>query len=135
MFKGRSYFSLAAHTVATVTAIVMAVSLVITGNQLMQFGYDNVEAGAGIFSMLLFFIAVLAFAVAIIPFIAVLIGWAAFFAKVPWLTLVAVIAYGLVALTGNTDNLNLYFIPSAALGFVGWLQERKTKRSAKPSSN
>ena len=135
MFKDRSLFSLAAHVLATVVAIYLAVILMAKGNGIFQSGNELLSVDAGLFSLLLFLIAAILFVVALIPFVAVLLGWVAFFAKVPWLTLATVICYVLVSLIGTTDASNLYFLPSAALGFVGWLQERKTNSSAKPSAN
>lgn len=135
MFKGRSLFSLAAHVLATGVSIYLAVILMAKGNDIFQSGNELLAADAGLFSLILFLIAAILFVVALIPFVAVLLGWVAFLAKVPWLTLATVICYILVSLIGTTDASNLYFLPSAALGFVGWLQERKTKSSDKPSAN
>jgi hypothetical protein len=135
LFKDRSLFSLAAHVLATGVAIYLAVTLIAKGNGIFQSGNELLSVDAGLFSLLLFLIAAIMFVVALIPFVAVLLGWVAFFAKVPWFTLATVICYVLVSLLGTTDASNLYFLPSAALGFVGWLQERKTKSSAKPSAN
>ena len=134
MLKNRSLFSLAAHALATIVATYIAVVIMAKSADLFNAGNDVVEAGAGIFSMFLWFIALFLFVIALLPFIAVLIGWLSFFARLPWLTLIASICYGLVSLLSTNDANNLYFLPSAALGFVGWLQESKTKRSAKPNA-
>jgi NADH:ubiquinone oxidoreductase subunit 3 (subunit A) len=135
LFKGRSYYSLAAHALATGVAIYLAIILMAKGNDIFQSGNELLSSDAGIFGLILFLIAAILFVVALIPFVAVLLGWVAYFSKVPWLTLATAICYILVSLIGTTDASNLYFLPSAALGFVGWLQERKTKSSAKPSAN
>ncbi len=135
MLNNRNLFSLAAHALATIVSTSIAVGLMSKSADVFNAGTDTVESGAGIFSLILWLIAAVLFAIALMPFITVIVGWFSFFARIPWLTLTAAICYALVALLGASSVENLYFLPSAALGFVGWLQERKTKLSDNPKAN
>lgn len=127
MLKNRNIFSLIAHSIATAIAIWIATTLLSTGGGIFESGTDIGESGAGIFSLILWLIAVLLIFFALIPFIAVFIGWAAYFSRVSWLTLTSAILYASISLFSTGEVSNLLFLPSAALAFVGWLQERKPK--------
>ena len=135
MLKNRSLFSLSAHALATIVATYIAVGIMTKSADFYKAANDTGDYGAGLFKMFFWLTASFLFVVALTPFITVLLGWVSFIVRVPWLTLVVAIGYLLMSLFSADDFDKLYFLPSAALGFVGWLQERKTKRSANPNAN
>ena len=125
MLNNRNVYSLIAHSTATVIAIWIATILTTRGKDLFGDGTDIGEMGAGIFSLILWMLALFMVIIAMIPFIAVAVGWTSFFGRVRWLTLTASILYACASLLFTADGYSLSFLLPAALAFVGWLQEKK----------
>ena len=135
MLNNRNIISLIAHVTATVIAIWIATVLTSQSADMFGDGTDIGEMGAGIFSLILWIIAAIWIIIALLPFIAVAVGWTAFFSRVSWLTLTSAILYACASLLFTEGGYSLSFLLPAALAFVGWLQERKSKRPAPQSEN
>ena len=133
MLNNRNIFSLIAHSAATAIAIWIATILTSQSADMFGDGTDLGEMGAGIFSLILWMFAAIMFIIAMIPFIAVAVGWTAFFSRVRWLTLTSAILYGCASLLFTEGGYSLSFLLPAALAFVGLLQEGKSNRPAPQS--
>lgn len=135
MLNNRNIFSLIAHSTATAIAISIAIIFTSQSGDIFSDGTDIGEMGAGIFSLILWMFAAIFFIVALIPFIAVAVGWTSFFSRVRWLTLTSAILYACTSLLFKEVGYSLTFLLPAALAFVGWLQEGKSNRPAPQSEN
>ena len=131
MLKNRSIFSLIAHTLATVGGAWFAVIFISTSGGIFDSGTDGANAGAGIFSLILWILGLLLYVLAFAPFIGLFLGWISFFAKKPELTLIASIAYLVLGFFATGDSqgvlgpaVTVTFV-AGILGIAGFFQERK----------
>ncbi|CAB4957257.1 unannotated protein [freshwater metagenome] len=133
MLNNRSIYSLIAHTLATIGGAWFAVVYSTKSAGIFASGNDAAEAGGGIFSILLWVIALIVFVVALAPFIGLILGWISFFMRQPVLTLIASITYLLLAVFSIGDSLGelsgalVMSLISGILGIKGFADERKIK--------